>query len=305
VSEAAFLERLRSILPAAPAGEVWIGDDAAVLAGGLLLCTDVLAEGVHFDLAWSGAADAGWKALAVNCSDVAAMGGTPRAAVAAVVVPPDRPGLADALSAGLMEAAAAFGCPLVGGDTVAGPTLVLTVSVVGTAPASGAVLRGGARPGDTVMVTGPLGGPRAALEVTRSGRTPDPDGLRRLRRPVPRLDLGRLAAEAGATAMIDLSDGLSTDLAHVCRASGVGARIEADAVPVGPGATLEDALAGGDDYELCLTLPEPDRLAEACAAAGLPAPMPIGVVVEGAQLLLAGPAGEQPLTPLGWEHTVP
>ena len=185
MSEAAFLERLRSMLPAAPAGEVWIGDDAAVLAGGLLLCTDVLAEGVHFDLAWSEAADAGWKALAVNCSDVAAMGGTPRAAVAAVVVPPGRPGLADAVAAGLMEAAAAFGCPLVGGDTAAGRTLVLTVSVVGTAPPGGAVLRGGRparRHGDGHR---PARGPRAALEAARSGRTPDPDGLAGCAGPCP------------------------------------------------------------------------------------------------------------------------
>ena len=305
MSEATFLDRLRGLLPAAPPGEVWIGDDAAVLAGGLLFCTDVLAEGVHFDLAWSEAADAGWKALAVNCSDVAAMGGTPRGAVAAVVVPPGRPGLADALAAGLMEAAIAFACPLVGGDTVSGPALVVTVSVVGTAPPGGAVLRGGARPGDTVMVSGPLGAPRAALEALRSGGAPDPVGLRRLRRPQPRMHLGRVAAEVGATAMIDLSDGLSTDLGHLCAASGVAARIDADLVPVGPGAGLDEALAGGDDYELCLTIPDPERLAEACAASGLPAPVAIGMVREGAGLVLADAAGERPLPPSGWEHAVP
>jgi thiamine-monophosphate kinase len=305
VSEAAFLERLRRLLPPAPPGQVWIGDDAAVLSGGLLLCTDVLAEGVHFDLAWSDPADAGWKALAVNCSDIAAMGGTPEAAVAAVVVPPDRPGLADGLVAGLLEAAAAFSCPLVGGDTASGPALVLTVSVLGRAPAGGAVVRGGAAVGDTVMVTGPIGAPRAALEALRAGTTPDPGGMVRLRRPLPRLHLGRVAAEAGATAMIDLSDGLSTDLAHICRASGVGARLDARAVPLGPGAGLDDALSGGDDYELCFTVPDPGRLADACAAFGLPAPVAVGTVVAGSGVVVAGPAGERELPPGGWEHAVP
>ena len=121
-------------MPAPPTGQVWLGDDTAVLAGGLLFATDAMAEGVHFDLAFSTLFDAGWKALAVNCSDLAAMGGTPRAAVAAVVVPGGRPGVADGLAAGVLAAADAFGCPLVGGDTAVGATLVLTVAVLGDAP---------------------------------------------------------------------------------------------------------------------------------------------------------------------------
>jgi thiamine-monophosphate kinase len=285
---------------------VGVGDDTAVLDGGLLFATDVLTVGVHFDLRWSTPADVGWKALAVNLSDVAAMGGTPRAAVCGVVLVGGRKGEADELLGGLVAAAAEFDCPLVGGDTVVGAAaLTITVSVVGDAPGGGPVLRGGARPGDSVFVTGPLGGGRAALAALRRDDDPDPSALARLQRPVPRLVEGRTAAAAGATAMIDLSDGLSSDLAHICRASGVGALLEPSAVPVGPGATADDALHGGDDYELCFTAPDPAAVAEAFATAGVPLPSPIGTVIAGHEVLLTTPGGGTwPLPPAGWEHAV-
>jgi thiamine-monophosphate kinase len=304
--EFAFLERLRRALPTGPDGQVWLGDDTAVLGGGLLFATDVLVEGVHFDLRWSTPADAGWKALAVNCSDLAAMGGTPRAAVAAVVVPGDRPGLADALAAGLAEAAAALGCPLVGGDTAVGDTLCLSVAVLGDSPPGGAVLRSGGRPGDAVLVSGALGGARGALRALRRGELPDPVAVARLHRPVPRLTEGRTAAGAGATAMIDLSDGLAGDLGHLCDESGVGVRIAAGAIPVGPGAVTEDALLGGDDYELCFTAGDPDRIGAAFEAAGLARSVPIGVLTERPERMLVLPGGEErPLPAGGWEHSVP
>ena len=303
--EFAFLERLRRALPDLPPGQVGVGDDAAVLDGGLLFATDVLTEGVHFDLRWATTADVGWKALAVNLSDLAAMGGAPRAAVCGVVLGAGRKGEADELAAGLMAAAAELGCPLVGGDTTVGAALTVSVAVVGDSPDGGAVLRRGAQPGDSVFVTGPLGGSKAALVALRRGEEPDPVGLARLQRPVPRLVEGRTAAAAGASAMIDLSDGLSSDLAHLCRASGVGARLEAAAIPVGPGATVDDALAGGDDYELCFTAPDPVRVAEAFAAAGLHLPAPIGIVIAGDEVLLGTPnGGTWPLAPSGWEHPV-
>jgi thiamine-monophosphate kinase len=150
--ETAFLERLRARLPPAPEGQEWIGDDAAVLEGGLLLATDALVEGVHFDLRWCAAADVGWKALAVNLSDLAAMGGTPRAAVAALVVPPDRAGLAEEIIDGAAAAATAFGCPLVGGDTTGGPVVMMSIAVLGTCAQTGPVLRRGAQLGDAVWV---------------------------------------------------------------------------------------------------------------------------------------------------------
>jgi thiamine-monophosphate kinase len=304
-AEFAFLERLCQVLPELPAGQVGVGDDTAVLDGGLLFATDALTEGIHFDLGWSTPADVGWKALAVNLSDVAAMGGTPRAAVCAVVLVAGRKGEADELLSGLLAAATEFGCPLVGGDTSVGAALTITVSVVGDAPAGGAVLRRGARPGDSVFVTGSLGGGRAALAALRRGEDPDPLALTRLLRPVPRLAEGRPAAAAGASAMIDLSDGLSSDLAHICRASGVGALLQPSAVPVGPGATADDAMAGGDDYELCFTAPDPGAVAEAFASAGLQLPAPIGTVIAGDEVLLTTPGGGTwPLPPGGWEHPV-
>ncbi len=301
-----FLERLAGVLPPPPAGQVWMGDDAAVLAGGLLFATDALVEGVHFDLGLSTLFAAGWKALAVNCSDLAAMGGTPRAAVAAVVVPAGRPGVADGLAAGVVAAADALACPLVGGDTAVGPVLVITVSVLGDAPAGGAVLRSGARPGDGVFVTGTLGGPRAALAALRRGDGPPPEAVERLHRPVPRLAEGRAAAGAGASAMIDLSDGLSSDLGHICRQSGVGALLQAVAIPLGPGAGLEDALSGGDDYELCFTAPDAARVAEVFSAAGLVAPVRIGTVTPDGEIAVKEAGGRvRPVPPAGWEHPVP
>jgi thiamine-monophosphate kinase len=270
------------------------------------LATDVLVEGVHFDLRWSAPEDAGWKALAVNCSDLAAMAGSPRAAVAAVVVPGDRPGLADSLATGLAEAAAAFGCPLVGGDTAVGEALSLSVAVVGDSPAGGAILRSGAQPGDTVFVTGALGGARVALRALRRGQAPESEAAARLHRPLPRLEEGRKAAEGGATAMIDVSDGLAADLGHICDESAVGVCLQAQAIPLGPGAVLEDALAGGDDYELCFTAPDPSRVAAAFAAGGPAAPVAIGVVTREARRVVVRPGGaEEPLPAGGWEHPVP
>ena len=304
--EFAFVDRLRQALPEPPAGQMGVGDDTAVLAGGLLFATDVLTEGVHFDLRWSSPADVGWTALAVNLSDLAAMGGRPRAAVCGLVLAAGRQGEADEVAAGLIAAAAELGCPLVGGDTVVGSALTVTVSVLGDAPETGPVLRSGARPGDSVFVTGPLGGSRAALGALRRGEAADPVALARLRRPTPRLVEGRTAAAAGGSAMIDLSDGLSSDLAHICRASGVGAVVEPSAIPIAPGATVDEALSGGDEYELCFTAPDPVRVAEAFAAAGLHLPAPIGTVVKGDEVFVTTPAGGRwPLAPSGWEHDVP
>jgi thiamine-monophosphate kinase len=287
-------------------GEVWLGDDAAVLAGGLLFATDAMVESVHFDLRFSTLFDAGWKALAVNCSDLAAMGGAPRAAVVAVVLPRGRPGVADAVAAGLLAAAESFGCPLVGGDTTVGDHLVLSVAVLGDAPPTGAVLRSGARPGDAVFVTGPLGGPRAALGRLRRGEEPPAESVERLHRPVPRLAEGRAAADAGSTAMIDISDGLSSDLGHICRQSGVGAVLEGAAIPLGAGASLDDVLAGGDDYELCFTAPDAARVAKVFSAAGLTEPARIGTVTRGGEIAVREADGRvRPVSPSGWEHPVP
>jgi thiamine-monophosphate kinase len=293
--ELAFIQRLGERLPGPPPGQTWIGDDCAVLADGRLIATDLLVEGVHFRSAWASPRDVGFKALAVNLSDLAAMGGTPESAVAAVALPEGRAGLADELVDGLAGCAERFGCPLVGGDTSTGPELFLAVTVTGHADRP--VLRSGASPGEAVFVTGPLGGAAAVLERLDAGDPViDPSALHR---PVPRLAEGRAAAEAGATAMLDLSDGLAVDLRRLVDASGVGIVVDPDKVPVATGATMTQAVGGGDDYELCFTALDPERVRAAFKRAGLREPVAIGRTTDadGAQL------GDQPLEG-GWEHAV-
>lgn len=304
--ELTFIERLRSTAPPPPRGEVWIGDDAAVLADGSLLATDAVVEGVHFDLSWCSPEDVGWKALVVNLSDIAAMGGEPRAAVVSLVVPRASRGLADRVMAGVVEAAGAFRCPLVGGDTSGGSELVVAVSVLGAVEPGAAVLRSGAREGDAVFVTGELGGAATALDELRRGgsrRGTASGQVARLLRPMPRLPEGRAAAAAGATAMVDISDGLGSDLSHVCDASGVGVRVFGDSVPLAAGSALDVALRGGDDYELCFTAPDPALVAAAFARCALSVPHCIGRIEAGARVLETA-GGEGPLSRDGWRHGI-
>lgn len=282
------MSELRRRFPAGPPGEVWIGDDAAVLRppdGPLLLAADALVEGLHWDPAVVGPDDAGWKALAVNVSDLAAMGGRPLHCVVTVTVPPGRGGDLDRLYDGLEAAAKALDCPVVGGDLTGGPALVVTVAVTGTVDGEGApvppVLRSGARPGDLLFVTGPLGAASAAL---RERRAPA--------RVTPRVAEGVAARVGGATAMLDLSDGLVIDLRRLAEASGVG--VVVDDVPVAEGASSDDALAGGDDYELVFAAPSPPSF-----PARLRAPIAIGrcTADPNERRLGAGPLPEG-----GWEH---
>ncbi|MGH9067568.1 MAG: thiamine-phosphate kinase, partial [Acidimicrobiales bacterium] len=175
--ELAAIERIRTLLPGPPAGETWIGDDAAVVAGPdgpLLLAADLVVAGVHADLDLVSLDDLGWKALAVNVSDLAAMGGHPLHALVSVAGPPTTD--LDALYRGLAGAAAEWSCPVVGGDLANAPVLVVAVSVTGTTVGGRpAVLRSGARPGDTLFVTGPLGSSAAGLAALREARS-DPIG---------------------------------------------------------------------------------------------------------------------------------
>jgi thiamine-monophosphate kinase len=267
---------------------VWIGDDAAVLRppdGPLLLATDALVEGVHWDPEVIGADEAGWKALAVNVSDLAAMGGRPLHAVVTVSVPRGRAGDLDRLYDGLEEAAKALDCPVVGGDLTGGPALVVTVAVTGTVDGA-PVLRSGARPDDALLVTGPLGAASSALRERRAGR-----------RVAPRVAEGSAARLGGATAMIDLSDGLLIDLRRLAEASAVG--VVVDDVPVAEGATRDDALGGGDDYELLLAAPSAGAVRAAFEGAGLTPPVVIGrcTADPGERRL-----GDGPLPEGGWEH---
>jgi thiamine-monophosphate kinase len=291
--EFAFIERLVERLPGPPAGQTWIGDDCAVLADGRLIATDVLVDGVHFRSAWTEPADIGFKALAVNLSDMAAMGGVAECAVVAVALPSDRAGLADELLTGLSECAELYACPLVGGDTSTGPALFIAVTVTGHADRP--VLRSGAGPGETVFVTGPLGAAAAALGHLEAGEPAPTEAS--LHHPLPRLGEGRAASSAGATAMLDLSDGLAVDVRRIAKASGVGIGLDPEAIPVADGAGLGQAVSGGDDYELCFTAPDLDRVFAAFERAGLRQPTAIGLTIEGAEVTLGG----QPLQG-GWEH---
>ncbi len=285
LGERGLIERIRRrVALADPAVLVGIGDDAAVLrwtGGTLLATTDTLLEDVHFRRGTASLRDVGAKALAVNLSDIAAMGGEPRFALLALAAPPATPVAdIDDLYTGLEEIAAAHGVTLVGGDTCAAPDrLVLTLTVLGRV--DGAPLRrAGARPGDAILVTGTLGASAAGLAtLERGGLTLSPEALgilhRAHRRPTPRVREGQLIRASGAaTAMIDLSDGLATDLGHLARESGVGATVWLAAVPIAD-ATREAArvlgleawhwaVSGGEDYELLFTA-APDR-AEALAA---------------------------------------
>lgn len=296
--EFAAIGRLAGILAAAgapPPGATWIGDDAAVVdapAGRLLLAADAVVAGVHADLSLTGLDDLGWKAVAANASDLAAMGGAPAHALVTVAGPPDTD--LDVLYRGIAEASAAFGLPVVGGDLVGARALVVSVAVTGGCDGA-PVLRSGAAPGDRIWVTGPLGAAAAGLRLLRAGGEVPAELRRAHARPSPRLAEGRAARLAGATAMVDVSDGLAADLGHLADASGVGFAL--DELPVAAGATPEEAAGGGEDYELVFTAPP--GVDVPAAFAGLRAPVELGrVVADRRRRTLAG----EELPAAGWEH---
>lgn len=245
------------------------GDDCAIQrvppGQDLVFSVDTLVEGIHFPLRYDPEL-LGWRALAVAVSDLAAMGADPVCYTLALTLPEANEARMTALVAGLQEASLSFGIALAGGDITRGP-FTLTLQVHGTVPQGQGILRSGARPGHRVAVTGPLGGAAAALEWLDTAHPPASakPSLDCYHHPVPQIDMGR-RLRGVASAAIDISDGLAADLGHILAASGVGAQVDAKAIPRRHGtaeATLEQALFGGDDYQLCVTLPEE-------ALAGLP-----------------------------------
>jgi thiamine-monophosphate kinase len=300
--EFAVIDAIRALLPeAGEEGQLWVGDDAAVVrlpAGDrLLLAADTVVAGVHADLALSGLDDFGWKAMAECVSDIAAMGGDPMWAL--VTISGATGEEVRSLYAGLVDASRSFGCAVVGGDLTGGECLVVTVALAGTCDGP-PVLRSGARPGDDVWVTGPLGSSSAGLRILREhGRAAlggeAPALTRSYARPLPRLAEGRAARSAGATAMIDVSDGLAADVGHISRESGVGVAL--DLVPVAEGATPEEAVSGGEDFELVFCAPPGAGIEEAFR--GMRPPIRIGSCTDAhTGLRLAGAE----LDPSGWEH---
>ncbi|NND44541.1 MAG: thiamine-phosphate kinase [Xanthomonadales bacterium] len=253
--------------PATSGVSLGIGDDAAVLAlapgESLVVTTDTLNSGVHFG-DYDPADSVGHKALAVNLSDLAAMGAAPRWFLLSLSLPKDSDAWVKAFVGGLLGLARTMNVALVGGDTTAGK-LSVTVTALGATRQGRFLSRDGARPGDWVVVSGELGDAALALQELSRGRSPDPSGVEKLRRPIPRVELGATLV-GNATACIDLSDGLLADLGHIAGSSGCGAVVEADRLPgseslrscpVEVRRALQ--LTGGDDYELCFTWPEARR----------------------------------------------
>ena len=307
---------------------VGIGDDCAVLepapGARLVATTDLLIEDVHFRRRYAEAADIGWKALAVNISDIAAMGGRPRWALVALACPGGTtPEEIDAFYEGALAVARDHGTAVVGGDTSSSPHgWFVNVTLLGET--TRAVLRATARPGDVIAVTGTLGRSAAGLAILERDAAPrdvDPDTLAEMTaahlRPRPRVTEGRwLGAADGVTAMMDLSDGLATDLGRLCRESDAGATVRLDPLPIAGGTTRvaaalgRDALAwatgGGEDYELLVTCAADafPRIAAGLAQATGTALTSIGAIERSAGVRFVDARGHTVEVARGFEHFV-
>ena len=327
LGEFALLARLQQRLQPAGAPRVvrGIGDDCAVLrpADGhdLLVTTDTQEEGVHFRRDWSTPEDIGWRCLAVNVSDIAAMGGVPLGAVVALSLPETLAvAFVEAMYDGMNALAEAYDCPIIGGNiSKSTERLSVTITVLGSTPRDGAAYRAAARAGDAIWVTGDLGAVKAGLEALIHPQAvaglPTDAVLARYRRPRPRLREAQFLRQHGAHSLIDLSDGLSSDLAHICEASGVGARLLADRIPISDETrkvarafgldALTMALHGGEDFELCLTAPS--DVAEALEQGfrdQFDCPLTrIGTIQAGAGVTLChSDGGDVPLIAGGYDH---
>ena len=312
VSEKLLVASIRRAADRGPRIPLGIGDDCAILGvpkgHEVMVTTDFSLEGMHFRREWHTPEVIGHRCLTRGLSDIAAMGGIPIAAFLSLAVPRH---LAQAWVSrflkGLLALAEVFHVRLAGGDTAESPDGVLAdIVVVGSAPKGKAIRRSGARPGDGIYVTGELGSAAAALELLFSGRKLRAAAFPYHFHPMPRIEVGRSLREKHlSSAMIDISDGLSTDLAHVCEESGVGAEIQAEAIPVAKigrpqrRVDLRFALHGGDDYELLFTTPRgkyiPARIA------GVKVTL-IGQITRGKRVLLIKNGTRTRLAPQGWEH---
>jgi thiamine-monophosphate kinase len=332
IAEKKLINRIRraAMLGANSAIVTGIGDDCAVLRlepgrgrgqergrgreNDTLVTTDFSLEGIHFRRDWHSPESVGHRCLARGLSDIAAMGGEPVAAFLSLALPRDLPqSWVGRFARSLISLAEKYGVTLAGGDTAESPNGILAdIVVVGTVPKGTAILRSKARAGDGIYVTGELGGSAAAVEAMQKERKKS-KGKLNVREypqhffPEPRIELGCILREKGlASAMIDTSDGLSTDLAHICEESGVGAEVEAEAIPrarVGKPSRevdLQFALHGGEDYELLFTAPRSKRIPSRIA--GIPITL-IGHITRQRKIFLRNPSGTgHEFEPRGWEH---
>jgi thiamine-monophosphate kinase len=326
LGEFGLIERLAAIAQqgqkASPHLIVGIGDDCAVWRVGdwvQLATTDTMVAGVHFlpNMPWR---DVGWKIVAVNVSDIAAMGGTPSYGLATLGLPPGMPIAAlEELYEGINEACTSYGLAVVGGDIVKADQAFVTLALIGEAALDASeqpmlMTRSAAKAGDAIAVTGCLGDSAAGLELLKTGRakeSPDDDYLARTHlRPQPRLEIGRRAVQVGVRCAIDVSDGLLQDVGHVCKASKLEARLYSEKLPLSPALkrilseeALSLAASGGEDYELVLVAARP--LLEALSSSSEVSITIIGEMTAGTpgRVSLLNARGEElTLTMGGWDH---
>ena len=323
--EAALINLIREKYGAPGIGDLalGIGDDAALIRSGeqfLIVTADLLVENTHFRMEINEPNLLGWKSAAVNISDIAAMGGTPTYSFVSIGLPDIEVGIVEAIYKGMRDVSAKFGSVIAGGDTVMSEAgIVINVTQLGTVEPDKVARRDGAKPGDAIIVTNTIGDSRAGLELLlkfgldEARRASEPCVLRHLK-PEPRVDEARAAVGAGKVhSMMDLSDGLAADLRKLCDASKVGARVIADALPISEDMHIAAArldldathlaAGGGEDYELLLTCDPKDapEIASAIASTGSTARV-IGEIIEGNDVTLVLPSGDE--EPIGgsWEH---
>jgi thiamine-monophosphate kinase len=313
LNEKSIIKRIRTRAKRRPAVRLGIGDDCAALrippGHEALVTTDFSIEGVHFRRAWHPPEVIGHRCLTRGLSDIAAMGGHPVAAFLSLAVPRTLPqNWIDRFLVGLLGLADSFEMTLAGGDVAQSSGGILTdIVVVGSAPKGKAVARSGANPGDRIYVTGELGGSAAALKLLFSRRKLRPADFPQHFDPHPRVAIGEfLRKKRLASAMIDLSDGLSTDLAHICEESGVGAEIHAEDIPLAQirkprrKVDLQSAMHGGEDYELLFTAPSSKHIPSRIAGISI---TQIGRIIRGKRRVLLNEHGVgSELRPQGWEH---
>jgi len=323
--ETALINLIRDKYGAAPSGDLvlGIGDDAALIRMGdryLIVTTDLLIENTHFRMDINDAYMLGWKSVAVNISDIAAMGGGPTYAFISIGLPDIDVAIVDSIYAGMQDVSNAFGSVIAGGDTVGSECgIVINVTQLGIVEHDRAARRDGAKPGDAIIVTNTLGDSRAGLELLLKlglddARRGSAFLVERHLKPEPRVSEARAAVGTGKVhSMIDLSDGLASDLPKLCVASGVGARVHADKLPISKDLhiaaarldtdPLELAASGGEDYELLLTCApsDADAVIKAIQTTGSTAAI-IGEVVDDRAVYLVSSNGEIGPMPASWSH---